>query len=236
MENLLNYIVSVLLVVIIYIFMHLPFILLALFIWSSWRKNKKKSNQTEEELINLILLSDSNFDAIAFKNNANRCISLVYDCIGKFNVEGLLPLVSNELYKIHETDIMFAVNNGEISTLNFHSIGELSIVKYSIDGDKEIIGCKAFCGISNIRIEYSTKKVISYAKMPFQHYYFEFVRTVGIKTIPGKEFTLQECPNCGAVIEINAQGKCIYCDSLLLNGEHSWVLNKVNPYVFFGDN
>ena len=55
-------------------------------------------------------------------------------------------------------------------------------------------------------------------------------RTKGTKTQVEDEIKTTNCPNCGAPTKITSAGRCEYCDSIILTGEHGWVLANLEPF------
>ena len=212
-------------------------IVLLIIIWKIFIKNsnyKKTTEKPENVLINEIMQLDNTFNPQDFKENAKKCLLQVYSYISTQDIENLMSLESNALFNIHKKEIEIGRENNVINTKHFDSIGEIKITHHKIDGDKEIIGCGVWVTSRDITLDATTNQLQTYAEIgTMQKIYLEFMRSTNIKTVQGKDFALQKCPNCDATIEINAQGKCIYCNSLILNGEHSWVLNKISPFYLY---
>ena len=57
-------------------------------------------------------------------------------------------------------------------------------------------------------------------------YKMKFMRSVGVltKDESGK-MDGNNCPNCGAPLEITSSGHCQYCGSEVTTGKYSWVLS-----------
>ena len=212
-------------------------IALFIIIWKIFIKKsnyKKTTEKPENVLINEIMQLDNAFNPQDFKENAQRCLLQIYYYISMQDIENLMSLESTALFNIHKKEIEIGRENNVIKTKNFDSIGKIKITHHKIDGDKEIIGCGVWVTSRDITLNATTNQLQTYADIgTMQKIYLEFMRSTHIKTVQGKEFALQKCPNCDAAIEINAQGKCIYCNSLILNGEHSWVLNKISPFYSY---
>jgi hypothetical protein len=54
-----------------------------------------------------------------------------------------------------------------------------------------------------------------------------FQRSSGAMTKPEGLLT-HKCPNCGAPINVNAQGICEYCGQQVMSGKYDWVLSRID--------
>lgn len=213
-----------------------PFIVLFIAIIIYFKKNNLKSTKKADEhiLVDMIKKTDPNFDVEKFKENAKQSLLAINNYLSTQEIENLMSLESTALFNIHKKDIELAIASDLQNIVEYESIGNIEITQYNIDGEKEVIGCGVWVTTKNIKLIPSTKQVVTYDTVPTtQKIYLEFLRSTSVKTTLGKDFAVKNCPNCGAMIEMNAQGKCIYCDSLLINGEHSWALNKIETFYMY---
>ena len=61
----------------------------------------------------------------------------------------------------------------------------------------------------------------------FLDYEWQLLRTSGKTTVGGSGVKVQNCPNCGATININRTAKCEYCGSIVTVDSYDWVLNGI---------
>ena len=61
----------------------------------------------------------------------------------------------------------------------------------------------------------------------FMDYEWELIRTSGTKTAEQSGTTVHNCPNCGAVLNINHTAKCEYCGSIVTVEAHDWAVNGI---------
>ena len=189
----------------------------------------KLNNSNDLKFVEKIVSNDPNFSIDMFKEHAKECIDEVFIAYANGNINRLMGLESTELFNIHKSQIESGISNGSYETLLFQKFNNVNIVDYRVENNYSIISCKIWVNTRNVRVSGSTFEVVSYDESSTMHpMYFEFIRSINVKSNNEYDFALKNCPNCGAVIEINAQGNCIYCNSTLLNGEHSWVLNRID--------
>ena len=110
-------------------------------------------------------------------------------------------------------------------------IKHCSLHSFSQDGDKEVLTVWINAVMRDYVIDDATKKVLE--SDPNRDWYMKyelvFNRKAGVKTNPGKKGnTITNCPNCGAPTEITSSGQCVYCGSVITNGEHDWVLTDIH--------
>lgn len=229
-ENILDVVTILLFVGFCLLFAFGPIIVIIYFIKKIVSLSSPEPKIPEIDLVVAILKNDPGFDVSRFKFKVLDCFTLVNEYYASCDLESLMPLVSTELFNIYQNKIEVGLANNSLPITHYDDIKDVVITSYTIDGDKEVLGCTINATARELNIVPGSNKAVSYdSTFMTGEFKLEFIRSVGVKTVIGSEFALQECPNCGAVIEMNAQGKCIYCETLLLNGEHSWVLNKIEP-------
>lgn len=59
---------------------------------------------------------------------------------------------------------------------------------------------------------------------------FTLLRVHGAQSSQNSTFTSAGCSSCGAPIDVNRHGECVYCGALLNTGNFDWVLDEVVPY------
>ena len=207
-----------------------PMVLIGFLVFYSIKSSKKKAIEFDNAMLAKIRMNDPNFDLESFKRSANICVHEVFNCFYNTDIERLRLLEANDLFEIHRMDIETGILSGHLLILDLPDNMNFRISNYYIDGDKEIICCSASITSKDREIDPSTKEKLGDDVPSFVLHTMnlEFTRYLGTKTVPGREFAVHECPNCGAGVSVNLYGKCTYCDSVIINGEHSWVLNKIS--------
>ena len=209
-----------------------PFIVIIFVLMRFFKPTGPKISKMDELVVNEIRKNDPGFDIMSFKVSAAACIKEVFDCFYNLDSERLKVLESSDLYEMHKIDFETSLVSGYFYTLNVPENINFTLEKYYIDGDKEVLVCSAFVGSKEVVFDPKTKEslkddVPSYTLSKMN---LEFSRGLGVKTVLGNEFTITKCPNCGAEISLNVQGQCSYCNSTIVNGSHSWVLNKITDF------
>ena len=60
------------------------------------------------------------------------------------------------------------------------------------------------------------------------------IRKNGVKTKTDSHLSTNNCPNCGAVIEVDDNGVCKYCETSLVSGDTEWVLSDIRNIKISG--
>ena len=60
---------------------------------------------------------------------------------------------------------------------------------------------------------------------------FVLHRIHGVQSTPQAVFTSAGCTGCGAPIDVNSEGACVYCGAILTTGKHDWILDDVQPFT-----
>ena len=78
-------------------------------------------------------------------------------------------------------------------------------------------------------VENNDGKVMGGSKKSPRYFseYWTFMRRTGVE-ITESEFSLNNCPNCGAPADKMGQAAvCEYCGTKISNGDFSWILNRI---------
>jgi predicted lipid-binding transport protein (Tim44 family)/uncharacterized tellurite resistance protein B-like protein len=59
---------------------------------------------------------------------------------------------------------------------------------------------------------------------------FVLRRSHDVVSTPAETFRSAGCSNCGAPLNVNREGACEFCGTVITDGRHDWVLESVQPY------
>lgn len=141
------------------------------------------------------------------------------------------PFESEALFNQHKLQLDEYIRLGKTNVVEKIGIKHCSLHAFRQDGDKEVLTVWLNAVMRDYVIDDTTKKVLE--SDPNRDWYmcYEMVfnRKAGLKTDPGKKGNaITNCPNCGAPTEITSSGQCVYCGSVVTNGEHDWVLTDIH--------
>ena len=141
------------------------------------------------------------------------------------------PFESETLFNTHKQQLDEYIRLGKTNVVEKIAIKHCALQSFTQDGDKEVLTVALNAVMRDYVIDDATKKVLE--SDPNRDWYMKyelvFNRKAGVKTNPGKKGnTITNCPNCGAPTEITSSGQCVYCGSVITNGEHDWVLTDIH--------
>ncbi len=61
-----------------------------------------------------------------------------------------------------------------------------------------------------------------------------FQRAAGARTVVSGGVTASTCPNCGALLELDDDGRCDHCGADVTSGDYDWVVVRMDPDRFLG--
>jgi predicted lipid-binding transport protein (Tim44 family) len=61
-----------------------------------------------------------------------------------------------------------------------------------------------------------------------------FERQASARTVISGGATASKCPNCGALLKLNDDGRCDYCKADITSGRYDWIITQMNPDWFRG--
>lgn len=173
---------------------------------------------------------EPSFNKDKFDERAKESFYALCEAKSNCDMEQLRLLESYELFNIHQSEINNAINNNSLNVTHINSFGNLDYIKFEIDGDNLLLGCKVWVTTTNLTIIPRTKNVLKQQDKIYHQLYLELIKLKDANIKQGNEFIINNCPNCGAIIDITSNGRCTYCNSLLINGKTSWVINRIEEY------
>ena len=131
---------------------------------------------------------------------------------------------SDYLYQRHVALFEDIASSGAV--ISNYAIKGVLLKDFKIEGDKEILVVALSASINKESI-YDDK---------YKSYILTFARKKGVKTT-GTLLEQKEtnCPNCGAVLDLNEQGICSYCHTVISNGDFGWILIDMKSIKLVGD-
>lgn len=169
----------------------------------------------EEDLIKKIKEKNPGIDIDKLKKEVAVKYMKIIRAYNTADLKTLVQLETNSLYEKHKIEIenglkkspssIYKYNHAEITGFSFDNNMQKIIMKLSVLADNEDLIQDNTAG--NLLV------------------------TIEIVCTNKQNVTKNEvCPNCGAKVDINIQGQCTYCKSLLINTNHSWLINTIKYY------
>ena len=138
-----------------------------------------------------------------------------------------------ELFEQHKNQVQGYIDTNRINVMDRIAVNYAYLYNFKIQGENEILEVALKSTMKDYIIDATTKQVLEGNKTEDRHtiYKLTFERTKGTQTLKNTdEIKTTNCPNCGAPTKITSAGKCEYCDSVILTGDHGWVLSNLEPF------
>lgn len=177
---------------------------------------------TESEVLDKIFEVDPNFSKTEFKAFVKSVFMLLQKSVSENNYHLLRAFESDSLYYQHKVRIENEIKNGNVERREVVRIKGSLLKDFKIDGGSEII---IVALTATMRINSTGLSVLD-EERDFP-YIMMFARNKGVKTVDNVHLSTTNCCNCGAVIDVDGDGVCNYCNTSLVSGELEWVLIDV---------
>ena len=123
------------------------------------------------------------------------------------------------------TGLVFLRRQGLRNVLEDIEIQRLRVVKVATDAFYDAITVRFWASMKDYTVDSSGAAVCGSQATPRRFSeYWTFVRRRGVSESEKKD---NQCPNCGAPLEINMAGVCEHCESKITNGDFDWVLSRI---------
>ena len=178
---------------------------------------------SEEEVLQKILAVDSKFSKADFYAWVKHLYSLILEALDKKNPIMLRRFESDYLYQRHIS--LFEDIKAAGATISNYAIKGVLLKDFKVEGDKEILIVALSASINKENIYDDS----------YKSYILTFARKQGIKTTGTLLEKETNCPNCGAVLDLDNHGICSYCHTLVSNGDFGWILIDMKSIKLVGD-
>lgn len=193
-------------------------------------KNGKMVLYNKDEIINeRIKKHTPDFDINKFKNYAGDVFVKLQNAWTDREWEPMRIVETPELFEMHKTQLQGYINNNQINVIADIVIKDSTLSEYSFGSDKEIIKVDLLTSMKDYIIDADTKELIrGFKDRDLVHIYrLTFIRIDRFENEPIK------CPNCGADINANSNGKCEYCGTVISTYSYNWTLSNLERIKYF---
>lgn len=138
-----------------------------------------------------------------------------------------------ELFEQHKAQVQGYIDTNRINVMDRISVNYAYLYNFRQLEDKEVLEVALKSTMKDYIIDATTKQVLEGNMTQDRQtiYKLTFERTKGVLTEKETdEIKTTNCPNCGAPTSITSAGRCEYCDSVILTGNHGWVLSNLEPF------
>lgn len=181
----------------------------------------------EDTVIAKIKENDPEFSAADFKAYVEDCYLKLTEAWEARDWAIARNFESDQLFQIHRRQLEEYIEQKKTNHMDGQCVLSKILTKYENDGKTETVVVKLNATLLDYVTDDATGALLSGSKTQrFNRFYrLEFIRTAGTKTAVDRGLTSHECPCCGAPLNLNATGRCEYCQNVITSGDYTWVLN-----------
>ena len=137
-----------------------------------------------------------------------------------------------ELFEQHKNQVQGYIDTNRINVMDRIAVNYAYLYNFKQEQEKDVLEIVLKSTMKDYIIDATTKELLEGSKTQDRHtvYKLTFERKKGVLTEQTEDIKTTNCPNCGAPTKITSAGKCEYCDSVILIGNHGWVLSNLEPF------
>ena len=184
---------------------------------------------TEEEVVENVNNVDEAFSVDDFKDYVKSVFMIVQSAWSTNDYKKLRPYETDKLYVRHKLRIESMIKDNFVNKRTNVRVKGVLLKDYIIDDTLETMVVTL---TANMKIDNPEgMNMNDNGDVP---YVLKFVRKNGVKTKTDSHLSTNNCPNCGAVIEVDDNGVCKYCETSLVSGDSEWVLSDIRNIKISG--
>lgn len=191
--------------------------------------NPNRSMQVAVEVMD----KDKNFSEEKFIRFAKELFVKLQNAWTARDWEPMRLFETPELFEQHKSQVQGYIDTNRINVMDRIAVDYAYLYSFRVEGEKEILEVGLRSTMKDYIIDATTKQVLEGNKTEDRRsvYKLTFERTKGTQTQEETdEIKTTNCPNCGAPTRITSAGRCEYCDSVIVTGDHGWVLSNLEPF------
>ncbi len=188
--------------------------------------------EQEAAVVEQVRAVDPDFAAEQFRAYASDVILRVQEAWEARDWAVVRPYESDKLFAVHQRQLQEFIDQKKTNHMDGQYIQQVSLAGFTQDGANEVLTVRIDMSLSDYTTDDATGQIVDGVKnAKYQRAYrLEFIRSAGTKTVAGEEVKSHACPSCGAPLDLNAAGRCSYCDCVVTSGQYGWVLNAYNKW------
>ncbi len=145
------------------------------------------------------------------------------------NMETLRPYLTDTLYAKCDRQLEVYRQKGWTNRMERIAVLGVQLVGFKQEGSNDVI----IAHLQTRQIDYITDDATgelvrgNNKQEKFMTYEWILLRSTGMTTADSSGTSVQQCPHCGAPVNINKTAKCDYCGSILTTDAMSWAVNEI---------
>ncbi len=187
----------------------------------------RKSDADIQNELNKIMQKDPEFFKEDFVSKVNEMFMFIYSAWEKRDLNLLRVYETDSLFNLHKGMINEYIQNKQINMLDNICIRNIRLIDANSAPSYDSITVKVTATLNDYTIDEDTKRVVDGSKTQISEFteIWTFIRKGNVQT--KQTHNINQCPNCGAPLDINSEGECSYCRTVVTKGDYGWVLSNI---------
>ena len=180
-----------------------------------------------DEALARIRERDPAFDEDGFLNGVAASFNLVQRAWCEQLPAESRKVMADGIWLRHRTQIEEMAAAGKRNVLEDLHIGRSEIIGCVTDADSDSITVRIHAYSRDYDVAQDSGEIVRGDRVVrLWTEDWTFTRSSSATTKAGSG-TRQNCPNCGAPLDLDAAGTCAYCQQLVMAGAYDWVLSRI---------
>ncbi|HZU17833.1 MAG TPA: TIM44-like domain-containing protein [Candidatus Dormibacteraeota bacterium] len=186
------------------------------------------------EAVDEIRRADPDFEPESFLQRAEMAFLLVKRAYQDRNVHAARAFMAPELWRAWSAGVEELLQRHQRPVLENLNVRDLQVpfVSHEPTGDTVQVH---FDYVATSYVVDEEGKVL-FGDTEDQRYgeVWTFRRAAGARTVVEGGVTASTCPNCGALLQLDDDGRCDHCGADITSGDYDWVVVRMEPDRFLG--
>lgn len=179
--------------------------------------------------INEYLKLDPTFSESAFTEKLSNMFVQFQNGWQAKDLEPLRPYMSDAFYAQMDRQLDSYRLNKRTKMIDRIAVLGVNLSGWKQENGNDVIIARLNTRFITYTVDDATGNLLQGSKTAekFLDYEWQLIRSSGKTTVAEGGVKVQNCPNCGATININRTAKCEYCGSIVTVDSYDWVVNGI---------
>ncbi len=176
-------------------------------------------------MLDEIIKLDNTFSESKFKTKVDNIFVMLHISFMTNNLDRVKHFISNDVYTNFNEKLNELNKKNQTQMYDELNVKSTEIENVNITDENFIINVKLTSRYMDYIIDKTEKKLISgnNSSRVEKENYLTFTKIRNFK----EQGLVRKCPSCGANMDVNNTGKCIYCGTIYNNSDYDWILTNI---------
>lgn len=179
--------------------------------------------------IEAIRAHDPDFNLDAFIAHVNRAFFTIQQGWTERKPGLTRQVMADSIWQAHKFQIEQYIAQNKQNVLENLAIQNTNLVSVAVSGAYDTIMVRFFASCADYDIDLSKKNKVVRGSKDVEEWCEDwcFQRSSEAKTRADGGTLAKKCPHCGAPLDVDLAGICIYCKAPIMGGMYDWVLTRI---------